>query len=480
MSGITTKHSQVSAYEEQQQRCRDVCDGSDAVKAKGTKYLPELSGQSTEEYQAYKLRAYWFGGTERTHQGLVGRVFRKDPTWQVPTVLAPVIHDITLQATPARAFAHQTLSEVLKVGRYGVLVDMPRAEADQPRPYLIGYRAEQIVNWQTDMIDGLSTLTRVVLCEYLGEADPADPYVTKTLEQYRELYLEDGVYHVQLWRKQKQLQRGTDEWVRYEDAIIPVIKGEPFSYIPFCFFGPSGTTPDIDKPPILDLCDAHLSLYRTAADLEHARHFTALPTPWVTGLDNKAASLKIGSMTAWLIPPADAKVGMLEFTGQGLGALENAIKDKKQDMAILGARLLEERRPAVEAADTLAMRNSGEQSILRSVALTVGQGLSQCLEWCALMLGVKPEQAQKSTCQLNLDFADAQMTFAELSELVKSWQSGAISYQTMYNLMEKGEIARPGISAKKEQAEIEIERPAQIPQNINPLTGLPDPEQTAG
>ncbi|HMF85172.1 MAG TPA: hypothetical protein VK598_02350, partial [Nitrospiraceae bacterium] len=82
--------------------------------------------------------------------------------------------------------------------------------------------------------------------------------------------------------------------------------------------------------------------------------------------------------------------------------------------------------------------------------------------------------------QLNMDFVDAQMSFAELESLVRSWQSGAISYQTLYHLMEKGEITRPGITAKKEQAAIEVEQPAGIPQNIDPVTGLPDPERNPG
>ena len=68
------------------------------------------------------------------------------------------------------------------------------------------------------------------------------------------------------------------------------------------------------------------------------------------------------------------------------------------------------------------------------------------------------------------------MSFAELTELTKAWQSGAISYETLYYNMQRGEVTRPGITAEKEKAEIEIESPAMLPQNINPLTGLPDPE----
>ena len=487
MGGITTTHESYNTTVKQWERCRDAVAGSDAIKARGPTYLPALSEQTTEEYNGYKTRAMWYGASGRTLQGLIGAVMRKEPTITVPSLLAPMIRDATQTGVSFTAMAKMLLSELLQIGRVGVLVDMPSATGEPARPYCVGYPAESIVNWHTSMIDGLVTLVRVVLCEPVTEEDPTDPYVLKTIEQYRELYLEKGDgkqtqyrYYQQLWRKQTDRQRGMEDWVRYQDAITPVRKGEPFDFIPFCFFGPSGLLPAIEKPPLLDLVDVNLSHYRSSADLEHGRHFCALPTPCVTGISDKTTKLQIGSSIAWMLPDPQAKAYMLEFTGQGLGALEKALEAKQQLMSVLGARLLEEQKKSVEASETLQTRYSGEQSVLRSVAGSVSAGLSKCLEWAALWSGVKEEAAAKAICQLNMDFVDAQMSFAELESLVRSWQSGAISYQTLYHLMEKGEITRPGITAKKEQAAIEVEQPAGIPQNIDPVTGLPDPERNPG
>jgi hypothetical protein len=69
---VNTCHPQYSAHEHQWKRCRDAVDGSDAVKAAGSQYLPGLSAQSTEEYEAYKMRALWYGASARTIQG--GRI----------------------------------------------------------------------------------------------------------------------------------------------------------------------------------------------------------------------------------------------------------------------------------------------------------------------------------------------------------------------------------------------------------------------
>jgi hypothetical protein len=60
------------------------------------------------------------------------------------------------------------------------------------------------------------------------------------------------------------------------------------------------------------------------------------------------------------------------------------------------------------------------------------------------------------------------MTAQEMTELVKAWQSGAISYATMYDNLQRGEIARHGVTAEEEMALIEAEGPA--------LGGMTDPD----
>lgn len=481
---IDTKHPAYCDYEEKWQRCRDAAEGSDAIKKRGEAYLPQLTEQTPDQYAAYKLRAYWFGATARTLQGLTGAVMRKDPTTEVPGVLEDFLKDVTQQGSPFPAFTKTALEEVLKTGRYGVLVDMPASKEIDKQPYWVAYHAEQIVNWQTDMRDGVPILTFVALCEYVIQEDAQDPYVMKTVEQYRELYLEPSTdertgdksfrYEQQIWKKQKSNEGKTEEWVMDGPPIVPVFREQPLDFIPFCFFGPTTVTPAIEKPPMLDLVDANLSHYRSSADLEHGRHFCGLPTPWVAGFPAET-KLAIGSSVAWVASDPNASAGMLEFTGQGLGALEKAIEDKKADMAVLGARLLEAQKPSVEAADTLQTRLAGEQSVLQSVANTLSVGFSKLLEWSAFWLGAG-EASKKATAKINTELIDTKMTFAELSELVKSWQSAAISYNTMYFNMERGGITRPGITAEKEQAQIEIEKPAIVPPNVDPATGMPMPE----
>lgn len=462
---VNAHHPQYVQHVSQWRRCRDAVDGSDAIKARGQEYLPKLGGQTDQEYEAYKMRALWYGASARTVQGLTGAVMRKDPATEVPKALEPHLQDVTLTGVSFVAFAKTTLEEVLKTGRYGVLVDMPAQESDTAQPYYAAYRAESIINWKTLTRDGIQFLQWVVLCESVWEqAKLDDLYALHAVEQYRVLRLNAaGQYEVETYREDPQ-HKG--QYIS-KGIVIPNFRGAPLDYIPFCFFGPNTITADIEKPPILDLVDVNLSHYRSSADLEHGAHFCGLPTPWVAGFP-ESTQLKIGSAVAWVSSDPNASAGMLEFTGQGLNALEVRLDKKEKLMAVLGARLLEEPRKAVEASDTVSMRLSGEQSVLRSVAGTVSTGLSKLLEWAARWKGVSPDDALQCTAQLNKDFLDTAMTFAELEALVRSWQAGAMSYETMYYNMERGELTRPGTDWKTEKEQIEAELPELLPQNEPP------------
>lgn len=467
---VNTPHPRYSAHEKQWKRCRDAVDGSDAVKAAGAEYLPGLSEQTTAEYDAYRMRALWYGASARTIQGLTGAVMRKDPVVTLPEGLKPFLLDVTSSGVPFASFAMTALDEVLKSGRYGVLVDMPVEMTDRQLPYFSAYIAESIVNWTTTVLNGIPTLTQVVLkeCDWVRADD--DPYVMVPVEQYRVLRLKEGRYEQEIFREATSKQ---GKWIS-QGIVTPTIRGAVMDFIPFCIFGPRTMTPDIEKPPILDLVDVNFSHYRSSADLEHGRHFCGLPTPWVAGFPETAV-LKIGSSVAWVSNDPNASAGMLEFTGQGLGALETALESKEKLMAVLGARLLEEQKPSVEAADTVTARMSGEQSVLRAVANTVSQGLSQLLQWTARWTGMGPEEAKKVTAQLNTDLMSSPMSFAELTQLVTAWQAGAMSFETMYYNMQRGEVTRPGVDWKKEKAQIEKEAPAIIPLG-DPNLDQEDPE----
>lgn len=484
---VDSVHADYTHRLNQWQRCRAAYNGADEIKAGGELYLPQLPSQDSVEYEGYKKRALWYGATFRTVSGLAGAVTRKDPKLDVPTAMDQHLKDITLTGTPLNVFVKDVISEVLMTGRFGVLVDMadqttPEVQ-DTTRPYWVPFRAENIINWHTTVISGVQTLTMVVLCEHqYVQSNENDPYSYESVKRYRVLYLDKatGYYQVRIVTPDKSMVGGYKV-----DELTPTFRENPLKQIPFAFFGPGGLAVCPEKPPLLDLVDVNISHYMSSADLEHGRHYTALPTPWVAGFP-KESKLSIGSSIAWVATDPQAHAGFLEFTGQGLTSLVTALESKEKLMAVLGARMLEEQKATVEAADTVMMRTAGERSALQSTALITGLGLTQCLRWHAGWMGNK--DVEGINAELNSDFMARPMDSTQLTSLVQAYQADTISYETFYYNLQRGEIARPDVEAEDERTLIETQAADRISKQaealgmgeedvddveIDPVTGLP-------
>jgi len=456
MSDVTTRHSAYMERAPGWRIMRDVYEGSPAIKGAATTYLPRLDKQTPQQYDAYLQRALYFAALPRTIGGLSGAVFQKAPAVVAPERIQPHLQDVSLTDEALPAFAMRVLREVLLVGRYGVLVDLPPSAGVTPRPYWIGYRAEQIVNWRTVHRDGNTIPTLVVLREFAEVPRERDRFAVDAREQYRVLELvprgatsRDLVYQVTLWRQ----QHNSRDFVPGE-AVRPTRRGEPLDFIPFVFFGPSGNGATPEKPPLSDLAEVNLSHYRSSADLEHGRHYTALPTPWASGY--KGDALTIGPAVAWTFEDPQARCGMLEFTGQGLGALERALESKERMMATLGARLLESQKRDTEAAETVRLRHSGEHSILSGIAQAISAGLTATLRthaWWSAPGNV--DDTQDVSITLNTEFFSMRLSAEDLKALMLVWQAGGISFDTLYAQLERGQISRPGITVDEERHAID-------------------------
>ena len=163
----------------------------------------------------------------------------------------------------------------------------------------------------------------------------------------------------------------------------------------------------------------------------------SLPTPWATGVsaEENKKGLRIGSATAWLIDDDKARVGMLEFTGQGLGHLAEAIKSKQDQMSVLGAKLLAPQRKQVESAELARIHNAGDESILISISESVGKGLQRVLEMAAQWEGA----SSKPFVEMNKDFIDTKLGADEMKALMSLWLEGAIPLSEFLDQLKQGE-----------------------------------------
>ena len=330
---VNTKHSEYLNSQDMWNRCNTVIGGEDSVKEAGTKYLPKLANQDDDEYNAYKQRASFFSATKRTVEGIVGMIFRRPMRIKFPDL--EWIKSAGQGGISLEALARKVTKHVISLGRTGLLLDLKDGES--VKPFIVQYGPESIINWRIDDIGGAEKLSLVVLQECDQVVDSTDQF--KMISNDRWLVLElngfddrgvmiskTPIYRIQVWRKKKG--KGGDDLNSFEieSTKFPKIRGQYLNYIPFVFVNPNDLSVNIERSPVADLTSINLSHYRNSADLEHGRHYTALPTPWVAGFKlNGDEKLTIGSQVAWVSEDPNANAGFLEFTGQGLHALEEAL-----------------------------------------------------------------------------------------------------------------------------------------------------------
>lgn len=468
---VTSQHPQYQNHITEWQDCQNFFDGEAKVKSCGQRYLPKPEQATSSEYKAYVMRAFFFPAIERTVAGLSGAIDRKAPTYTLSDRLKYIEWDADSNKITLRQFSKLCLDQCFIKGRFGILIDRPENGGN---PYFALYEAEDIINWS---VDSAGALQMVVLKEIYYEPAPGDEFVLNKKTRYRVLRLVDGRYVQHLYTSL------TGDVYTTIEEITPTNAGRPLDFIPFVFGNVRSITAKVDKPPLLDLVRKNAEHYRVSADYANALYFTGNPILWVKGVKKPTPTrptspgeaqeppfkLTLGSSRAIYLPTQESEIGLTECSGHGVSPNHDKAEDIKKEMAVLGARLLEQQRTGVEAAETAYLRQSGESSTLVNITLSVSSALRRALEMADIWLGGDGEQID---FMLNMDYIDTIINPQLVSTLADLVGKEYISWDTfIYNLM-NGELMPPGRTAEEERGLIESQPPMSNPLNIGGLQGL--------
>lgn len=454
---VDTKHPQYVKMSPIWQKCRDAAEGEDVIHERGTTYLPKLSQEKEQDYQARKKRAPFFNATWRTISGMKGLIFRKAPVSVLPAAIQSYADNIDLTGRSLDVFAQSVVEDMLTTGRCGLLVDYPpmplddngeaisvaQAEAMGLRPYVSKYNASSIINWKTARINNVLKTVLVVLEEDEEVAGKTE-FEHGSRKRYRVLDLIQGGY-----RQRVIVKDDSDNEVVLSETF-PRMRGQVMTEIPFIFIGVDDLSTDIDSPPLLDLVNMNLHHYTVGADYEHGCHFSGLPTLFIFGMQPDADNpIYIGGAAANVITSPEGHAEYAEVV-QGFDALRQNLDGKKAEMAILGARMLEAQKAAVESGDTQKQRVNGEMSVLGAMANIISTAITKSLRIMAEWAGA----SGNIEYQLNTDFVPEGVSAQEMTALVSAWQSGAISSQVLFDNLKQGEIIGADTTFEEEQERI--------------------------
>jgi hypothetical protein len=478
MADVTYTRPEYDAAQSRWRLVRDVCKGSETVKARGDHYLPrpnphDESDENKARFATYLMRAVFYNATGRTKNSLVGAVFRTWPTLTVPAALEYVAKDVDGQGISIYQQSQSVIGHILEVGRHGLLVDYPSVEpgstsrADSAamgiRPTIASYNAECIINWKTRKVGGQHLLSLVVLKEVVDK-DTDDGFGVESKDQYRVLRLNDsGVYEQELWTTEGGSWAATDAHTPLDGT------GKPWSLIPFMFVGSENNDSSIDDSPLYDMAEINIGHYHNSADYEDSVWFSGQPQFWIAGLDEawrdhlEENGIYVGSR-APLTLPVNGSCGFAQPEPNTL--VKEAMDGKKEDMVSLGARLIE-RGSAVKTATQADNDSAAEHSILSLAVSNVSEAYSQCLMWMCAFENVAGEALLK----LNQDFTQVSLDAAIMASLFNAVQAGRVPESDFWQYLRDRGVIDPEKTDEDIRGELEA----------NPVgLGLDDEEKPDG
>jgi len=437
---------------------RDSVKGAPAIKKKQTKYLPmpnslDQSTENKQRYNDYLQRACYVNFTGQTKEGLIGMAFLKEPVIEIKEPLTYLEESTDGGALSLTQFTRKMLSDTLEVGRSGILVDYPsipdgltKIETDGINANILRYKAENIINWRTEKVNGDSVLSLVVLNEQV-EKPSDDGFSTEDVTYYRVLKLEDNIY--------SQLVYNDDE------ELISVIEptksdGSRWNNIPFTFIGSENNNEDVDKPVLADIAEANISHFINSADYEESSHQVGQPTPWLAGLTQgwvdsvMDGKITVGSRAAIFLPE-NGSAGLLQADPNSMPM--EGMRQKEDQMVKIGARIIAD-NSGTETAEAAKIRFSGQNSKLAAVIGNIEDAIKKAFGWAGEFMGGDGE----IEFTLNRQFYDSTIDPQKLIANIQMLDRGVIGMTDFRQMLRK--------AADITRTDEEIESEAT---NVNPL-----------
>lgn len=454
---------------------RDFVDGEHTIKEEGEYYLPRKGGQSDIDYLAYKARAKPGDYTGQTLESMHGSVMRRAPSIEKPegTILDKILENFDHEGHSVYQHASDVFRDNMQTNFGGLLGDIPKidktisvAEREERGiyPFCKYYPAESIVKWGYEQHDSYKKLSWVVLKETVEEVNSTTYEIEKKI-QYRVPCLINGVYHVRLYKEFLE-NPGTPQQkfsIKEEGSPIPfTVHGKTIDYVPFVFTPMVNvkTSDPLDKPMLYGVAELHKHYYMQSADYENGVHFTTIPTLWTTGHDIDAgakdeheATMKLGGDVCLNFPEAEAKIGTVQFAGEGLTHSKQAKEETLEQIGITGTRALSPDKAMSETSDAAKIHRAGENARLATYTRNMSECYTIMLRWMAEW----EEIEGKVSLSFNVDYDSIAFDPNALNAIANLARESKYPLPLVFEALKKGEYLPNDITLEQYMLLIQLE-----------------------
>lgn len=422
------------------ERMRDAAVGEDAVKAKGSVYLPvpptieAIKDENSGIYRNYLARARFPEAVGPAVEGMAGLMAGDGGEITLPDRLGYLRKAATPDGLGLDGLLRRVRHEVVALGRHVLLVDAPPDGGD---PFIATYSAESLINWRAD--GGRATLA--VFHEIVNEPDPADPFVAVPVSQWREAAVdtgEDGAerYVVRLWRHPP----GSESPIVISE-VVPTRQGQPLDFVPVVAIGSRDLALDPDAVPLLGVANKALHFFRQYADYALQLFMSANgTTPYLFGGDEAPEAMGPGAF--WKSSGPDTKAGYLEISANGLDAQRQSLDAISQEIADAAMRALGDGRKGTESGEALRLRFHSQTATLASIARSTSAGIERALGFVAQWIGVDGSDIAVAP---DLDFIHEAPSPQVLATLQNGVERGILPDTLLWNYVQRVRLTQMSV-----------------------------------
>ncbi len=422
---------------------RDVYRGERQVKNKGILYLPFTASQiqdgagvtsssnGQKSYESYKKRARFPNFTREAIQMAIGMMHSQPPQIKLPKAMEE-IRSSKGELLPD--LLRRINTEQLLMGRIGLMADLPTDPLPgEDLPYLTTYSTERLINWDDGAVEQLvpQILNLVVLNE--SEYERSDRFDWKKDEKYRVLVIgktgeneSKGVYKQGVFKEGKFIE---------SELKIPSWRGRFLEKIPFIIVNSCDLQSDVDEPPLLDLGNMCMTIYRSDADYRQNLYMQGQDTlVTIGGAFESDEAVRVGA-GARIDLPTDGDAKYIGVTSSGLSEQREALQQLEARAGSMGAQTLDTTSRERESGDSLRIRVAARTADMNQIVETGAAGLEEILKTVATWIGEDPEEV---SVKPNKEFGEMPLTGQTMVEMATARNLGfPLSARSMHDLARK-------------------------------------------
>lgn len=457
-------------------RCRDVYDGSDRIKEKSETYLPKSrwhknGGKDGEQdYIDYKARAVFYSYMRDAVETVLGVLKKGEPTVKLPKQIAFMENAATIYHDGLTALKAKLDKVILITGCAGLQLEVNAntdSKLESPDFYINIWQPESIKDkvFEIDPATGESFARLVLLDEsdfVFNKQTKARDYVYK----WRILGLDArNEYYTALVKPEQYADFDLDNppvaadptKADFGEAVYPAYREKRLNRIPFTFVNATDLSGGhYDDPPLYDLVDLVLALYRGDADYRQTLHFTASDFYKHTGCNDPGRQKKLYIGAGSIINLQEGEdLNVVSSPGGGanlqlasLTQLHGMCQQRIMTMLDVGAN---------QSGAALEIVQNSKTARIEPINQNTGNAIAEQLRYAAEWTGIEREKTYEEVTFKPARIEDTSLVVAQLIQLWHSMiaENYPLTKRDFHALQRKANMTQNDFDQNEKEMEIE-------------------------